>query len=50
MASNHSFSDLIEVVEFESGGNLFMTRLQSAIGSFSSDDSQKILPIHFVEL
>ena len=50
MTPNHFGSDQIEAVEFKSGVNLFMASLQSAIGSFSSDDSPMILPIDFGEL
>ena len=50
MTSNHFFSDQIEAVELESGVNLFIASLESAIGSFPSDHSPMILPIDFEEL
>ena len=50
MTSNHSVSDSIEAGEFESDVNLLMTSLQSAIGSFPSDDFMMILSIDFGEL
>ena len=49
MTPNQFDSDQIEAVEFESGVNLFISSLKSAIGSLPSDDSPMILPIDFEE-